>query len=74
MIVVDTKMPVNCNTCYLTYEGRDDLTYYCCLTYREVGHNVPNGERHEKCPIRLEIPDNAIGIVGIQKGDYIYEL
>lgn len=68
MVVADIRMPVSCNTCHLTCEGCDELTSYCHLNYREVW-NVPEGERDEKCPIKFRIPDDAIGLVGIQKGD-----
>ncbi len=67
MIVIKNEMPKNCiYDCHCIYEDyymRD----HCCFTGEPVSDCYH--KRHKDCPIVCELPDDTVGIIGIQKGD-----
>ena len=66
LVIKDFNMPNNCLQCQFTCEDiyRRDR---CIFTYNEVWEC--GAKRHESCPLVCEIPDDTVGIIGIQKGD-----
>lgn len=67
MIVIKNQtMPKSCGCCENTYEDFY-LKDRCNFTHEEVW-NCKN-KRHKDCPLVCELPDDTIGIIGVQKGD-----
>lgn len=66
LVIKDFDMPNNCMQCNFTYED-SCCKDHCIFTYNEVWDC--GTERRKDCPLVCEIPEDAVGIIGVQKGD-----
>ena len=66
MVIKNQTMPKSCDYCENTYEDFY-LKDRCNFTHEEVW-NCKN-KRHKDCPFICELPEDVVGIIGIQKGD-----
>ena len=66
LVIKDFDMPNNCMQCNFTYED-SCCRNHCIFTYNEVWDC--RTERRKDCPLVCEIPEDAVGIIGVQKGD-----
>ena len=67
LVIKDFNMPNNCMQCNFTYED-SCCTDHCIFTYNEVWDGGSD-KRRKDCPLVCEIPEDAVAIIGIQKGD-----
>ena len=66
MVIKNQTMPKSCDCCENTYEDFY-LKDRCNFTHEEVWDC--KNKRHKDCPFVCELPEDAVGIIGVQKGD-----